>query len=176
MNWLELIADLIRYIIPAAAAIVVVVFMMRSFYNNEQKKKLLEMKMNNSKSMLPVKMQAYERLILYLERIHPDNIVVRVNRPGMTANELYQNLISDIRAEFDHNLSQQLYISNEAWQFVKSAKDETIKLMNMARGKVEKDEKSLVLTKTIFEIAMTEDVQPVDKALYFLKQEARSLF
>ena len=83
-------------------------------------------------------MQAYERLVLFLERMNPDNLVLRCYEPTMDSKLLKDVMVQNIRNEFEHNLSQQLYISNEAWALIKNAKEEMISTINTVFTKEEK--------------------------------------
>ena len=126
--------------------------------------------------MLPIRLQAYERLALLLERISPESIIMRVSKPGMTAKQLQTELLSSIRAEFDHNVSQQVYISNEAWELIKSARGKVIHLINAAADKVKDQATALTLSQQIFEQAMELKSQPTSEAMEFLKKEMEQFF
>jgi len=80
------------------------------------------MKAKTRKKFWSWELQAYERLILLMERITPDNLIMRIDSTGMNTNEFHLELLSNIRAEFDHNISQQLYVSDLVWQDVYNAK------------------------------------------------------
>ena len=114
----------------------------------------------NRKTVLPIRLQAYERLALLLERISPESIIMRVNKPGMTAKQLHSELLSSIRAEFDHNISQQVYISNEAWEHVTSARGKVIHLINTAADQVKDEATALILSQQIYEMTMEVKPQP----------------
>ncbi len=82
------------------------------------------------KTITPIKLQAYERIVLFLERISTESLIMRTVKPGMTAQQLHSALIANIRSEYEHNLSQQIYMSNEAWEMVKNAKGTVIRIIN----------------------------------------------
>ena len=114
----------------------------KQFVENEQKKTLLEIKKiqesETRKVVTPIQLQAYERLVLFLERMNPDNLVLRCYEPTMDSKLLKDVMVQNIRNEFEHNLSQQLYISSEAWALIKNAKEEMISTINTVFTKEEK--------------------------------------
>ena len=93
--------------------------------DNKQKKRLLELKKDERKVITPIRLQAYERSTLFLERISPEALIPRVHKNGMSARQLQQEMLNDVRREFDHNLSQQMYMSDQVWMVIKKAKEET---------------------------------------------------
>jgi len=125
------------------------------------------------KILLPLRLQAYERLIMFLERINPGNLVMRLNRPDMTAIQFQSLLVRTIREEFEYNLSQQLYTSSKAWELVKNAKEETISLVNQASAKLPENASSAELARIFFDQFLNKDKSSVDLALDELKQEIR---
>ncbi len=127
-------------------------------------------------TILPLRLQAYERFVLFLERIHPSNLVMRLNNPGLTALQMQSLLIRTIREEFEYNLSQQLYISGNAWELVKNAKEASIALINNATGGLPEDAMSSDLVKKIFDLAINRGKLPVETALDEIKKELQGMF
>jgi hypothetical protein len=123
------------------------------------------------KILIPLRLQACERFILYLERIHPNNLLLRVSQPGLSVRELQALLIRTIREEFDYNLSQQLYISQGTWELVRNAKEETISLVNRAADKLPGDAAPADLTRAILDLAMERDKLPSAIAIDAVKRE-----
>lgn len=125
--------------------------------------------------LLPLKLQAYERIILFLERISPPGLIQRVSRPEMNPVQLEAALTRTIRDEFEYNLSQQLYVSSKSWEMVKNAKEETIRLIHIAAGKVPEGASSQELIKSILDQLVADEKHPVDHAIEAIKQEVREL-
>lgn len=139
--------------------------------------RLLDVKIDTNKSILNLRLQAYERLILLLERLHPEAMMERVMQPGMTARELRYALELAIQAEFNHNLSQQMYVSDNAWGLIVSAKEEMIKLAALMENTLESGASAETLQHKISEgINRSGVALPTQTALTFLKAEARTLF
>jgi len=128
------------------------------------------------KILLPLRLQAYERIILFLERISPNSLIMRMNKPEMSSVQLQSALIKVIREEFEYNLSQQLYISLKAWELVKNAKEETIKLINMASGRIQETASSGELIKSILDLAVEKERLPVNDAIDEIKKEIQKIF
>jgi hypothetical protein len=128
------------------------------------------------KILLPLRLQACERIILFLERISPANVVMRLNRTELTASQLQAEILKTIREEFEYNLSQQLYISSKAWEMVKNAKEEVIKTVNLASGMVDPNGTSTELIKSIIEQSLQTGKIPVDAAIEEVKKEIQRLF
>ena len=128
------------------------------------------------KSILPFRLQAYERLIVFAERIALPNLVMRINRADMTALQLQSALVKTIRDEFEYNLSQQLYISPKSWELVKTAKEDVIRVINVSSGKIPENASAAELSKAIFDTLMAGNNSAVEMALGELKTEVRKLF
>ena len=163
---------LILIVLGTAAAIVAVVYiMLKQYFDQRQLEHEAEWKAKKKKEFLPLQLQAYERLILYLERVNPERLVFRVTKPGMSARQLQVEILKIIREEFDHNLAQQLYISAEAWDSVKAAREETINILNAAAERVHRDADSFAFSQAIIEVSGSLDRLPTDVAIRILKKE-----
>lgn len=122
-----------------------------------------------------LRIQAYERLVLYLERITPDALIMRLHQGGMSADALRSDMAKAIREEFEHNLSQQIYVSEGAWQKVLHAREETIQLINIAHKKMSEKSSGLEYSKLIFNILSEVGKTPNADALAAIRREARVL-
>ena len=164
--------ELLKIILPALLVLGAVFYLVHRFLDSEQKRRELELKKNTQTSVLPLKIQAYERLIIFLERIQPNSIVLRVNKNGMSAHQLQLELIKTIKSEYEHNLSQQIYLSAGAWELIKNAKEEIIKLINISSTKVPYENNSNELAMMILNVAANLDKKlPTDIAIEYIKKE-----
>ncbi|MDX1350834.1 MAG: hypothetical protein R3279_11325 [Putridiphycobacter sp.] len=132
-----------------------------------------EKRQSNAEKFFPLQIDAVQRLVLFLERIAPNNIIMRELNPGLPARAFQQKLLDSIRSEFEHNLAQQVYISSEAWDVVKQSKEEVVKIINMAATKLESTALAGDLAQKIFEITAQLKFQPTDQAIEMLKVELR---
>lgn len=169
------IFEILKYTLPSIIVLFTAYFLIKTFLENENKKKMLEMKMNNQSNnqrfITPVRLQAYERIVLFLERISLNSLLLRVSEPNMNVAQLQTAMIVAIREEYEHNLSQQLYISAQAWQIVKNAKDDLINVINNASGNLDKNANSSELAKVIFELIASVEKLPVEVAIELVKNE-----
>ena len=168
--------EILKYVIPSLVVFGVTYMILQKFLEDNYSRKLLDIRTKNSELITPVRLQAYERLILLLERISPNNLVLRLNHPGITAGQFKGELISSIHEEFNHNLSQQIYVSPQAWALIKAVKEQVINLINTSYVSLADDAKSIDLSKAIFErMIQLEDV-PTQKALDFIRKEVQLVF
>lgn len=168
--------DLIKVIVPASLVLYAVYLMVRSFIQREIEFKKLDVRGRSVDTILPSRLQAYERMTLFLERISPQNLLIRLNNPAFSGKDFQKVLLDEIRSEYNHNASQQVYMSEEVWSQIKNAKEDLIILINEAASRLMPDAKSIDLSKKIFEMAMEKKVDLVSLALSELKKEIQQVF
>lgn len=165
--------QLLQIVLPSLLTAAVIFFVIREFFKAEEKRREMDLKKHLTPQVLPMKIQAYERMTIFLERLNPNALVLRINKHNMTNKQLHHALIQAIKQEYEHNLSQQLFISNGAWELIKTAKEETIQLINIAYSKTKPDGSSNELSLTIINLAQSIHKKlPHEIALEFLKKEA----
>ncbi|MBK7130734.1 MAG: hypothetical protein IPM74_08655 [Crocinitomicaceae bacterium] len=128
-------------------------------------------KISNKESILPMQVDAYQRIVLFLERISPNNLIMRLTNPVLPARVFQQQLLDNIRQEYEHNLAQQIFVSAEAWNLAKTSKDETVKIINMAATNLPPTAMCLDLCRAILEISAQLHNQPTERAVLYLKAE-----
>ena len=170
------ILEILKYTIPALIVFLTTAIMIRGFFRNEEQRRSMHETDLNREKTLPIRMQAYERMALFLERISPESLIMRVNKPDMTAAQLQSELLSTIRSEYEHNVAQQVYISSETWELIKTAKNNIISLVNSAADQLKDDATSLTLSQKIFEQLIQLKSVPTTQALESLKKEMERLF
>src|SRR6188474_3466243 len=112
---MDAILDLIKIVVPASIVLYAVFLIVRSFITKEIELRKLEVRTRSIETILPARLQAYERMTLFLERIAPQNLLIRLNNPGFTARDFQKVLLDEIRNEYNHNVSQQVYTGEEVW-------------------------------------------------------------
>lgn len=127
-------------------------------------------------NILPIRLQAYERLVILLERIRVNNLAIRTTRPGMNAQYLQKEMMQAIRYEYDHNMSQQLYVSKDSWGLVQAARQQTISAMQIASEKVANNESADAFTRVLMDIAAQPEYNAVDMAINHLRNEMNKLY
>jgi len=152
--------------------------LVKRYFDNEQKERLLQMKIDERRETLkvvtPIRLQAYERMALFLERISPDSLVLRCYQPGMDLKLLQGVMTKNIRDEWEHNLSQQVYLAPGTWARIREAKDEMVNLVNSSAVTLTDTDDPTRLAATIFASAAKH--LPTDKALKELHKEINELF
>ncbi|MCP9201125.1 hypothetical protein MKO06_14500 [Gramella sp. GC03-9] len=172
MNQTEIL-DLIYAILPAVIVGLVSFYFFSSYFKSEEGRRRFHLMRENQKTSLPIRLQAYERLTLFLERISPGNLLFRVKPTSEDPVQYASLLIATIEQEFEHNLAQQIYVSTDCWDYVKTAKNATINLLRNASAKKElgnTDQYREVVLKNLM-----EKEPPSSAALSFIKKEVRNL-
>jgi len=173
---METFLEILKILIPAAAVFAATYFIVKTFLTNDQKRRDYELRKSQMNITTPIRLQAYERIILFLERIEPNNLVLRINKAGMTVPMLHAELIKTIKTEYEHNISQQIYVSVNAWHLVKTAKEETVKLINISVTKVPENAKGQEFAQVILHIASSVEKTPTQIANEFIKNEVAKHF
>jgi len=167
------ILQLFGFLLPAVVTGAVAFYFFRLHTKNEEGRRRFLLHKDSRKETLPTRLQAYERMTLFLERIAIPSLVVRVAPKSNNKNDYENLLIKQIETEFEHNLSQQIYMSDECWNIIKTAKSATIQLIRSA-GMSESDSSDKlredILNKTM------EKQSPSATALSFIKKEVSELW
>ena len=173
---MDALIELIKILVPASVVLYAAYLLVRTFIQKELELRKLEVRSRAIETVLPNRLQAYERMVLFLERMSPQNLLVRLSSSGMPAREFHQLLLSEIRNEYNHNVSQQVYISQEVWELIKNAKEDLIVSINDAASEMNLESTSLDLSKKIFEKSINKQVDPLGHALIELKKEIQQTF
>src|SRR5258706_5623194 len=176
INSMDALIDFVKIVIPASVVLYAVYLTVRSFTAKEIELKKLEVRAKGIETILPARLQAYERITLFLERISPQNLLIRLSDPAYSAREFQKLLLDEIRNEYNHNVSQQVYMSEEVWNLVKNAKEDLLLLINDASSKMTVDSKGIDLSRKIFEIALEKKVDPLGHAISEVKKEIQQSF
>ncbi len=173
---MEALIEFGKIIIPASLVLYAVYLTVRTFIIKEIELKKLEVRSRSIETILPVRLQAYERMTLFLERIAPQNLLMRLSNPAFSARDFQKILLDEIRNEYNHNASQQVYMGEEVWNQIRNAKEELIILINEAASQLPAEATSLDLSRKIFEIVMEKKVDLIGHALSELRKEIQQTF
>lgn len=169
-------STLLFVVAPALLVALSSYMIIKKMLEGEARRKGAELIMETRKITIPMRLQAYERLVLLLDRIAPESLVIRVHKNDITNQDLQLALLSAIRAEYEHNLSQQLYVSMETWEAVKAAKESIVSMVNEVAMKVKPEEPSIVMARAILERSASSDLEYLNDAMQRLKNEAKKIF
>ncbi|MCA0959500.1 hypothetical protein LCL86_10635 [Muricauda ruestringensis] len=167
------ILQLFAYLLPAVVTGAVAFYFFRLHTRNEDGRRRFLLQKDSQKETLPIRLQAYERMALFLERITLNNLVVRVAPKGKHKSDYENLLIKQIENEFEHNLSQQIYMSDSCWNIIKTAKNTTIQIIRSA-GMSETDSPDK-LREDILNQTMEKE-SPSNAALAYVKKEVSDLW
>jgi len=170
----EQIIGLFLYAIPALITGLIAYYFFKEHTKNEDGRRRFLLQKDLQVNAMPLRLQAYERMALFLERITPSKLLIRVS-PTSSDKEIYESLlIRTIEQEFEHNLSQQIYLSDECWNIITAAKNATIQLIRKA-GLLEKTDSANKLREVVL-TEMMEKRAPSDAALSYIKQEVSEMW
>lgn len=152
-----------------------------SNFRNEERKRKWELKRESQKTISPIRMRAYERLTLLLERTKPEHMLMELRQrepealSSWTVLQVQQYLLQTIRAEFDHNESQQVYVSDEVWDLIMNARDQMASFIIAIAAQLPPDANAQTYATTLLTAFASNGTTPTDKALEELKNEAKEL-
>lgn len=167
-------AIIIIAVVPSLIVAVTAFILAKYFVENDQKKRLLELKFHSKDLVTPIRLQAYERMAMFLERIDPNQLLFRVSNPELTAYQMQTILLATIRSEYEHNLSQQVYVSPEAWEGIKNAKEKVVNVINLAAGHLDEGAMSTDLAGAV--LTAVADTSPTASAMELLKKDMALLY
>lgn len=170
------VVTLLAVILPALVVTATSFLLIKRFLDAQEKKQLLTMHAQKSEKVLQLRLQAYERIMLMLERIRPGSLLFRVAAGNLSLKGYQSRLLENVREEFEHNFSQQIYMSPQVWSSVIAAREELVKLINSAAMEMSEDEKGNDLAQTIFKKSVEAGMPAIDQARDSLKNEVRKLF
>jgi len=176
MTLLSFLLDIIKYIVAGSATVGVAYYLVKPYFERDEKIQLLEFKKAVSSQTLPLRLQAYERLTLFIERVNPANMLIRLNGPAYSAHELYSLVVEDIRSEYQHNVTQQIYVSARAWSVIKRVKEDTLGIVNNAIKSLPENATGLELSKFILSSLSQLEDNPYDIGTSLLRKDLEELF
>ena len=163
-------------LLPSVVVFFTSFYLIKNFMDDRARERMQQVRKEDHKQVLPLRLQAYERLALFLERISPGPLVLRVHKSNMSTRMLHAEVIATIREEFEHNVTQQIYVSDKAWNKVKQAKEETIRLMNLSYEQTGDKPSGTEFSQRVFENMGRLSHTPSQEALVAIKEEVRRLF
>jgi hypothetical protein len=168
--------EILKYVVPALVVMFTSGWLVKRFFLQQNEMHLQEQKQKTSAEMLKVRLQAYERILLFLERIRPQNLILRNDYSQMDAAGYHRQLLENIRLEFEHNLVQQLYISPKAWEKLVIAKNRVTRIINEAGNKKSGQQTAGELAISILEMEIADGENAVQSAIDLVKLEVSQLF
>ncbi len=171
-----IILGILSYLLPAIVLFFAVWLVTITFMKNQKMKREAEKQAAYRETLLPLKLQASERLILLLERITPSRAVNRALEPGMSAFTFQMGLLKNIREEYEHNVAQQLYVSSSCWSLIRAAKEEVIRQVNIAAAENGASAGAAEMAALLIENWSALAPDPIQAAIDQVKQEINFKF
>jgi len=165
--------EILKYILPALVVFGTVYYTMKTYLNAQYNLQYLKNQTKNAKQNIPIKLQAYERLLLLMERIRLTNLVFRLRSNDMNVKEFTASLLISIQKEFEHNQAQQLYVSNDLWKVITLAKENTQNIISQSAGKYPDGDNCANMSNTLMMYEKSQARSSVDVAIAAIKQEAQ---
>jgi hypothetical protein len=154
-----------------AATLLLILYMFRRWLKHREREWAFVMRQDNNKSLAPLRISAYERIIVMLERITPQSMVMRHNMNSSSAALLQMELIRALREEFEHNVSLQMYVSMECWEKVKRAREETAELIKVAFTRVRPEASAMEFSREILKLEATVSNSAIREAIVAVRIE-----
>jgi hypothetical protein len=168
--------DIVKYTIAGLGVVWIAFYLIKPYLDKNEKIQLLEFKKSVANQTLPLRLQAYERIILFMERINPDNMLIRLNAGNYTAAELHSIIISEVRNEYQHNITQQIYVTSRAWGVAKRVKEDTLNIVGAAVKSLPENATGLELGKVILVQLSKLENNPYEIGAELLRKDLEDLF
>ena len=171
---IDKIIELLSYTLPAAVTGAVAYYFFNLHTKNEEGRRRYLLNKEAQKELLPIRLQAFERMVLFLERINPSNLLIRISPVSQDKKDYENFVITQIEQEFEHNLTQQIYMSDECWTVIVTAKNATIQMIRRTNMSDRVDTANK-LREVIMNDLMDKQ-SPSAVALSYIKNEVKYLF
>jgi hypothetical protein len=173
---MDLFIELIKYLLPLIILLTAVLLILNHFNKREIVKLKYDLIKSNNKIITPIKLQAFERLLLFLERIKPDALAIRIKQSNMNALQTQITMLDTLRQEFNHNLTQQIYISEKSWSAVVNTKEQITRLINLTGSKMNRESSFQDFASFFIKMYDEFENKPVENTIQILKKEAAETF
>jgi hypothetical protein len=174
-TWLSAILEIVKLTVPALIVYFTVSSLMKAYLEKQLQLRQLEFKQGQLKTTVPLRLQAYERLSLFCERIAIPSLLLRCKEDGQKAGALRLKLLLSIQQEFEYNITQQLYVSEQLWQIIRIARDDSFTVINGIAEKVPASAPAEQLADELMKFLNENPVSTLDKAIQAIKKEVAIL-
>ena len=172
----DYLLDILKFTLAGIGTVYAAFYLIKPHLDKTESLQLMELKKTISNQTLPLRLQAYERIVLFIERVNPASMLLRIHSTGLSAAELHSIVANEIRNEFQHNITQQIYVSSRAWAVVNRVKDDTLSIVTNAVKALPETATGLDLSKTVLGHLSHLQDNPYDIALQIVKEDMEALF
>lgn len=172
----SLLIDILKLTMAGIGTVWVAFYLVKPYLDKTERLRVLELKKAADTQTLPLRLQAYERIVLFIERSNPASLLVRLGAASFSATELYQLAANEVREEFQHNLTQQIYVSSRAWVVTRRLKDDTLNLLSSTLQGMPEGATGLDFSRTLLTHLSQLDDNPYDLATGLIHKDLEELF
>lgn len=176
MNVQQIVIDIAVLFLGVFLALFAIFYLLKNDIHRFFNLKTIELNKESRAHLLPLRLQAHERLIIFTDRINPANLLVRLHQQGIGITTLQAGILNEVRSEYQHNITQQLYIDSITWNVVRKLKDDTIAMINNAVKGLPADANGIELSKAILQHMASIDENPYDLTIELVKKDIQKLF
>lgn len=167
--------EIIKITLPALIVFLTAYYLLKNYLDNQYQMKHLELRQQANGTTIPLRLQAYERLSLFCERISLPTVLLRVREEDMSASQLRLAMLLAVQAEYEHNITQQVYVSDQLWQIVRIARDDAAAFINLVADEVPAGATGREFGQTLLRYLSQQPVMSTERALVAIKKEAALL-
>jgi hypothetical protein len=172
----NILLDILKFTVAGVGVVWVAFYLFKPYLDKNERLQILELKRSADKQTLPLRLQAYERVVLFIERINPASLLVRLNGAGFSAAELHHQAVQEVSTEYQHNITQQIYVSSRAWAVVRRLKDDTVNLLNSTLRALPENASGLDFSRALLtHLSQLED-NPYETAASMIRKDLEELF
>lgn len=150
-------------------------YIFKSAMHGYLKYKAIDLHRAEGASILPIKIQAHERMLIFVDRINPTNLLPRLHQKGIGLTALQSFVLNEINAEYQHNITQQLYLSAQTWLVIKGLKDDTIAMINNAVAHLPEEASGFDLSKKILQHMSSIADNPYELTMALIRKDVEGL-
>ena len=176
MNVQQIITDVVVLGAGVFLALIAIYYVLKNDIQRFFNLKTIELNKDSRAHILPLRLQAHERLIIFVDRINPANLLVRLHQQGIAIATLQAGILNEVRSEYQHNITQQLYVNSETWNVVRKLKDDSIAMINNAVQNIPAEANGIELSKAILQHMASIDENPYDLTIELIKKDIQKLF
>lgn len=173
---LETIYIMLAVTVPSILIFAMGYIFIKKMFDSERRRLDYDKFKQTTDKIKPLKIRGYERLILFLSRMEYESLIKRCMKPGMTSSQLANSMINEINLEFQHNISQQLFVTDQAWEYVKASKKSMENLINTIISSINKDSNAEFFSSILSETYENNDNKPIEIASKYLRDEFNAVF
>ena len=173
---IDYLLDILKYTVAGIGVVYIAFYLFKPYLDKTSNLQVLEFKKAMTTQTLPLRLQAYERLVLFTDRINPSNLLIRLNGNSYSASELHSIILNEVRTEYQHNVTQQIYVSPQAWAVIRRVKDDTLNLITNAVNGLPENATGLDLGKVVLTHLSKLEDNPYDIAIDMIRKDLEHLF